>query len=158
MKKYYFGLLATVAICVAALFAACSSLKAIDGIENWDLSSAENMESMFESCMSLEDISFLSNWDMSNVENIFEMFRDCYSLRDASCLNWKFKKLNNLWKSILENVDNYRVTVIRYVSKLNHCFALSVFFAFVFDLTRSLRASSSSSRLNGYLDCPGMNL
>ena len=25
MKKYYFGLLATVAICVAALFAACSS-------------------------------------------------------------------------------------------------------------------------------------
>lgn len=58
-----------------SMFAGCTNLEKIVGIEDWDVSNVKNMESMFEGCESFnQDIS---NWNVHNVKEITAMFKDC---------------------------------------------------------------------------------
>ena len=62
-----------------ALFNNCPNLREIHGIENWNLSSARNMNSMFYGCKSLVSLN-ISGWDTSNVKFMNNMFGGCESL------------------------------------------------------------------------------
>jgi surface protein len=81
------------------MFAGCSSLTNIIGIENFVTSNAKGMGSMFASCRSLTTLD-LSKWDVSNViTDIFwqntqihkgfnGMFRNCSNLTTLNLSGW----------------------------------------------------------------------
>lgn len=72
-----------------AMFFGCKSLKDLSGLKDWDVICVNKMGTMFNSCRSLSDISFLKNWDVSNVCDMNHMFFACRSLKDLSALkNW----------------------------------------------------------------------
>lgn len=79
-----------------AMFFGCKSLEDFSGLKNWDVDCVNKMEIMFNSCRSLSDISFLRNWNVSNVCDMNHMFFACWSLKDLSALkNWDVTGVKN---------------------------------------------------------------
>ncbi|MBQ5657729.1 MAG: BspA family leucine-rich repeat surface protein [Bacteroidaceae bacterium] len=56
-------------------------------VENWDVSSAENMEGMFYGCGDLIELD-LSKWDTGNVKNFRHTFADCFDLERIDLTGW----------------------------------------------------------------------
>ena len=52
------------------MFAGCSSLTEIVGMDTWDMSKCTSVVDMFNSCSSLTEIIGMDTWDMSNCSNI----------------------------------------------------------------------------------------
>lgn len=63
------------------MFAFCSSLNKIIGIENIDVSNVHSCSEMFIGCNNLTSLD-LSKWNTKNVENMEEMFTDCNKLTE----------------------------------------------------------------------------
>ena len=78
------------------MFFGCSSLSNIKALENWNVSNGNNFSNMFFGCSSLSSIKALENWNVSNVNNFSYMFYGCLSLSDLKGLqNWNVSKGNN---------------------------------------------------------------
>ena len=58
------------------MFAGCTSITNLSGLENWNVSKAESFINMFINCRSLEDVSFINNWDISKTASFSQMFSD----------------------------------------------------------------------------------
>jgi len=61
----------------------------LEGLENWDVSNAENMADMFYHLYKLEDASAINNWDIRKVKNFDNMFghspvKPVFSLRPGT--------------------------------------------------------------------------
>ncbi len=63
------------------------------GIENWDVSNVENMESMFEGAASFN--ADISKWDVSNVEDMGEMFAEATSF-NADISKWNVSNVRDM--------------------------------------------------------------
>lgn len=75
-----------------SMFDHFTCLTEIHGLETWDMSKAESIESMFANCKNLKYID-VSNWDLSNVENATQVFDGCINLKEIYGLDtWKFSK------------------------------------------------------------------
>ena len=87
------------------MFAACSKLKEIKGINNLKTNKVVSMQGIFYLCNELEYLD-LSNWTTTNVTNMNYMFNECNRLKYLNLLNFSvncstenmlaFHKLNNL--------------------------------------------------------------
>ena len=64
-------------------------------VENWDVSSAVNMECMFYGCGQLTELD-LSAWDVSNVTNMRHIFADCFKIESYNFSGWNTASLQNL--------------------------------------------------------------
>ena len=64
-------------------------------VENWDVSSAVNMECMFYGCGQLTEMD-LSNWDVSSVQNMRHIFADCFKMVDYDFTGWNTASLLTL--------------------------------------------------------------
>lgn len=56
-------------------------------IENWDVSSATNMEYMFYGCGNLTELD-LSKWNPCNVTSFRHIFADCFKLKSIDFTGW----------------------------------------------------------------------
>ena len=65
------------------------------GIEYWNVSMVENMESMFSDCYTFNQP--LNNWDVSKVESMHCMFNSCHTFNQP---------LNNWDVSSVEKMDS----------------------------------------------------
>ena len=64
-------------------------------VENWDVSSAVNMECMFYGCGQLTKMD-LSQWDVSNVQNMRHIFADCFKMEDYDFTGWNTASMLSL--------------------------------------------------------------
>ena len=71
------------------MFFGCSLLSDITPLQNWDVSKANNFQSMFSGCSSLSDLKPLQYWEVSKVKNFNIMFSGCTLISDIKPLgNW----------------------------------------------------------------------
>ena len=77
---------------MAYMFNACTKLKEIYGINNFNTANVITMEGMFEECNELEYLE-LSNFNTSNVTNIAGMFNACVKIKEIKGIN-KFNTTN----------------------------------------------------------------
>lgn len=69
------------------MFYRCDKLITVDGIEGWDMHSAEYLSYMFNVCRALKTIP-IENWDTGNVKTVEGMFESCSSLESLDLSNW----------------------------------------------------------------------
>ena len=70
------------------------SIKNVDALSNWDVSSVESMAHLFDNCNSLSDIEGLRSWNVSKVQSMSYLFSQCLNLGDLSALsNWHIDSL-----------------------------------------------------------------
>ena len=70
------------------LFCSCSNLESIEGIENWDISTATFIISPFGSCPEVKEIN-IANWDVSNVANCGGVAINMENLEKLDVSNWQ---------------------------------------------------------------------
>ena len=76
------------------MFAGCTVLKSITGLNNWDTTYATDMSSMFAYDDNLNTLD-LSNFDTSNVTTFKEMFTSDIGLKSLNVSNFKTDKVEN---------------------------------------------------------------
>ena len=77
------------------IFQECKAEK-ITGLENWDLSSAEEIKKAFYRCR-LTNLSILEDWDVSNVTDMEELFARANNLKSLKSIRyWKVGKVRNM--------------------------------------------------------------
>ena len=78
-----------------SLFANCSNLSNITGIENLNTSKVESMWNMFAGCTALTSLD-LRSFDMSNVKTTTTMFFACLSLATLYVGNWNTANVTDM--------------------------------------------------------------
>ena len=71
---------------IDSLFMECRNLEAISGLDTWDVGNVHDMTWAFNECMCLENISDLKNWDVGNVKSMRGMFKYCRGLNEISAV------------------------------------------------------------------------
>ena len=110
------------------MFSYLPDLEEIIGLEELDVSSVTNMNSMFENCKSIETID-ISGWDTSNVQSMSHMFEFCYKLKsingieDIDTSSVKFGNCMFRRCFTLEQLDLHKWKVDTF-EKMNNMFAL----------------------------------
>jgi surface protein len=61
-------------------------------IENWDMSSATDLEAMFYGCGQLTSLD-LSKWNVENVTTMSHLFADCFKLQNVDFTGWNTASL-----------------------------------------------------------------
>jgi surface protein len=82
------------------MFGYCTSLKNIEGLEDWNVSTnCTTLNSMFDYCGSLfcdKEILNLNKWNVSNATLLSFMFRECRSLKNISLSSWDVRKVTGM--------------------------------------------------------------
>lgn len=79
-----------------SMFNGCDSLTTVEGISEWDISSATSIGHMFYDCGSLVSLD-LSNWNVGNVTSMNTTFCACSSLITVGDLSdWNTGKVTNM--------------------------------------------------------------
>ena len=108
------------------MFAGCTNLTTINGIEQWDTSNVTNMNSMFSDCNKLTSLN-LSGFNTSNVTDMSAMFINCTNLKRLDLSNFDMSKTdtsfmfydcNKLQELRLDNCGAETVEKIIYESDL----------------------------------------
>lgn len=117
------------------MFAHCSSLEYVLGMDTWDTSNITDMTGMFMGCSSLRDISFLESFDVSNVETMKSLFQSCISLDDISPLkSWDVGNVEDMHAMFalclnlasLEGLGTWDVGNVKMMESMFHqCISLS---------------------------------
>ena len=90
------------------MFAECTKLKKIIGIENLDVSNLKNATFMFSSCENLVELD-LTNWNTISLQNASYMFYNCSNLK------------------IIKNIENWQLPNIKKVKRMfSKCTKLDV--------------------------------
>ena len=114
------------------MFNECRKLKEIKGLNNFNTSKFEVMNSLFQGCGELESLD-LSNFDTSNVIDFENMFNRCRKLKEikginkfntskATIMNFMFQGCMELKSLDLSNFDTSKAISICYM--FNECFEL----------------------------------
>lgn len=75
------------------MFYNCSSLTAIEGIEDWNLGGSINTSQMFQNCRKLTSLD-LRNWNISSkCINFSQMFYGCSGLTSLDLRNWDIRSV-----------------------------------------------------------------
>lgn len=69
------------------IFGHCKNLVSLD-LTGWDVSHTENFIGTFQFCDNLETIEGIEDWDMSSAKNVNDMFGKCPKL-NIDISNWK---------------------------------------------------------------------
>ncbi len=77
------------------------SLKSIDGISGWNVSSVKNMGAMFRNCFALQNLD-IGSWDVRNVTSMSYMFNGCKALQNLDIGSWRWnaneiKSISNMF-------------------------------------------------------------
>lgn len=101
------------------LFADCTNLVDITGLDKLDMSEVNNMSDMFDNCQSLKELD-LSTFNTSKVTDMSAMFNDCYNLTKLNLsnfdtsqvtdMNLMFAECSNLTTLDLSNFKTGQVT------------------------------------------------
>lgn len=87
------------------MFAGCSSMITVDGMQNWDTSKVEDMSYMFYECPDLSEFGE-NTWNTGSVKRMSSMFQDCTSLTNVDGIQkWdtsKVEKLGNMFNGCKE--------------------------------------------------------
>ena len=78
-----------------SMFARCSKLQSITGLENFNTSNVTNMSNMFQGCKNLTTLD-VSNFNTTNVTNMSNMFQECYSLTTLDLSNFDTSNVTNM--------------------------------------------------------------
>ena len=78
------------------MFANCTNLKTITGLENVNTSQVTNMAGMFYNCASLEGSLNLCDWNTGNVTDMNEMFYGCSNLTAIDVSGWNTEKVTSM--------------------------------------------------------------
>lgn len=101
------------------MFQGASSLKDLEYVVGWDLSTILDLSFMFDGCSTLNDVSQLAGWNTSAVKTMEAMFRNVSSLKRVDgvmtwdtqqCIN--FRDMFNGCTSVLDldfSSDNWRL-------------------------------------------------
>ena len=74
-----------------ACFIGCEHLRNLEGLEYWNTSNVNSLDSCFCGCKNLISLN-LSHWDTSNVINMWACFVGCESLVYLNIENWVINK------------------------------------------------------------------
>ena len=78
------------------MFQGASSLKDLEYVIGWDLSTILDFSFMFDGCSTLNDVSQFAGWDTSSVKTMEAMFRNVSSLKRVDgVLTWNTRKCEN---------------------------------------------------------------
>lgn len=91
LSLYYNNSSVHYAMSLECMFAGCTSLKEIVGIEDWDITGSTALGCMFAGCESLKKLD-LSKWSLSENTSINHMFYDT-GLEELSIAGWDVSKL-----------------------------------------------------------------
>lgn len=90
------------------MFANCTSLVEIVGLEAWNMSHVRSMAGMFLECCSLENIDGLQTWNVGNVENLSGMFLECTNIKDWNCLkDWNVSNVKTM-RAMFEHCVSFK--------------------------------------------------
>lgn len=97
-----------------SMFAECTNLETLDGIQNWDMSNITNTSFMFANDKKLKNID-LSGWQNVKIEDLWGMFDTCTSLQTAKMFSAKDGTLVNLYRVFnkaenltdIQNLENW---------------------------------------------------
>lgn len=78
-----------------AMFAGCSKLTSITGIENFDTSNVTTLGSTFALCQALTSLD-LSNWNTNKVTVLYGTFNSCYALTSLDVSTWDTSNVTNM--------------------------------------------------------------
>ena len=119
---------------VWSIFANCSSLKTLSGLENWEPAQISNLRQAFLGCSSLSDISAISQWkikasdlaatfsgctamvnldpietwDTSGIDSLTDTFKNCSSLEELHAIEkWNVASIGTMY-STFEGCSNLR--------------------------------------------------
>ena len=87
------------------MFAGCTELESIDGIENWKVSNVKNLDGAFSQTYNLRNLN-LSNWDLKNVRSINETFKNSY-VENLKLSNWDISNCSR-FTGVFENTINLK--------------------------------------------------
>ena len=83
-------------------FAGCTSLKSLDGLQDWDISNAWTLMGTFSGCTHLENIDAIQNWAFpAEYDTLYDEFLDgCQALKSVT--------VSSSIAAVIANRDNYR--------------------------------------------------
>ena len=87
--------------CANAMFYGCQNLVELD-LTNWNPMSLQRASYMFYNCSNLKIIKNIKNWQLPNIKNVRQMFDKCAKL-DVDLSNWD---LTNIKKSLKTGIVN----------------------------------------------------
>ena len=67
--------------------------KHIIGLDKWDVYNITDFSNIFAYCTDLEEVRGIEYWNMSNAQNCRSMFKNCISLTTINISDWKLDKL-----------------------------------------------------------------
>ena len=74
------------------------NLKTLNGLETWDISKINYMDSAFKGMIALSSIESLNNWDTSSVTNMTSLFQSDKALTSLEALkNWNIVNVRSLY-------------------------------------------------------------
>lgn len=73
----------------------CYNLNEIRGIEDWDVSSVEDMQFLFSDNYEIKEFN-LSRWNTKNLINMYGLFGHCHYLEKVDISNWDVSKVTNM--------------------------------------------------------------
>ena len=78
------------------------NLKTLNGLETWDISKINYMDSAFKGMIALSSIESLNNWDTSSVTNMTSLFQSDKALTSLEALkNWNIVNVRSLYNIFL---------------------------------------------------------
>ena len=98
------------------LFKGFYKVKHIIGLEDWDVSNVENMDSIFWDCTHFN--SDLSKWDVSGVKNMMFMFLGCENF-NSDLSKWDVSNVENMYnmfwgcKNFNSDLSKWNVSSVR---------------------------------------------
>lgn len=119
------------------MFADCSQLKHIIGLETFNTSNVQDMSSMFSDCTCVNIyIKDISKWDVQNVRNMNSMFCNNLSLKHVDFHLWKTPKLETC-ENMFKNCKNLKTVRLDefgsslYLKNIRNMFKRCVFIRYV---------------------------
>lgn len=80
------------------MFSGCSSLKSLD-VSTWNVSEATSFNMLFANCSLLETLIGVDKWDTSNITDMAKLFTNCRRLYSFDVGSWNVSKVTNMWQT-----------------------------------------------------------
>ncbi|MFP1691099.1 BspA family leucine-rich repeat surface protein [Gardnerella vaginalis] len=92
-----------------SMFAECTNLETLDGIQNWDMSNITNTSFMFANDKKLKNID-LSGWENVKIKNAWAMFYECNSLTSVKLFKANSDTLADISQLFHDDINLTSVT------------------------------------------------
>lgn len=89
------------------VFYNCNNLTSITGIDKWETSELQELESAFLNCKALSNLD-VSAWSTSSLKRVERAFQNCKSLKVLDVSKWDVGNIDNL-TSLFENCESLEI-------------------------------------------------